>query len=195
MRRALWFSLLVPLAATAHSIPGVGDFYAGMLHPLTSLDQLLAMVALSLLAGQQGRRASIRVLALFPLASIAGAAFGCNHAAPPVLAVLDVSIVVITGMLLSWAKSLPDLVTPALGVAAGWIIGWSNGAEIGGNLLSYRFIPGIAVNGLVLMAYGAGLVRRLCAPWAFIAVRVAGSRPLRLESWRLGSSEPRSRDQ
>ena len=41
----------------------VGDFYAGFLHPLTALEHVLSFVALGLLIGQQGHKASAAVLA------------------------------------------------------------------------------------------------------------------------------------
>jgi hydrogenase/urease accessory protein HupE len=56
------FALLSPSVASAHPIKGVGDFYAGMLHPLTALEFLLPWIALSLFAGQQGRRAALLTL-------------------------------------------------------------------------------------------------------------------------------------
>lgn len=48
-------------------------FYAGMLHPLTAFEFLLPWVALALFAGQQGRKAALLTLAIFPLALVSGA--------------------------------------------------------------------------------------------------------------------------
>lgn len=58
---AVILTVLSPVLAVAHPMAGVGDFYAGMLHPLTAIEFVLPMVALSLLAGQQGRDAAIAI--------------------------------------------------------------------------------------------------------------------------------------
>ena len=62
-----------PSVAAAHPIKGVGDFYAGMLHPLTALEFLLPWIAVALFAGQQGRKAALLTLGIFPVALMSGA--------------------------------------------------------------------------------------------------------------------------
>src|SRR3569833_1114397 len=63
-----------PTLAQAHALKGVGDFYSGMLHPLTSLDFVLPLIALALFVGQQRRQAAIWALGAFPISVMAGAA-------------------------------------------------------------------------------------------------------------------------
>src|SRR3981081_3583625 len=70
---ALLIALLVPSVAAAHPIKGVGDFYAGMLPPLTALEFLLPWIAVALFAGQQGRKAALLTLGIFPVALVSGA--------------------------------------------------------------------------------------------------------------------------
>src|SRR5580658_3200881 len=86
---ALLTMLLSPTTASAHPIKGVGDFYAGMLHPLTALEFLLPWIALSLFAGQQGRRAALLTLALFPLALVSGAGLSMLLLPPTWLSAVD----------------------------------------------------------------------------------------------------------
>jgi hypothetical protein len=62
-----------PVLATAHALKGVSNFYAGMLHPLTSLEFVLPLIALALFAGQQRREAAIAALAAFPISLVASA--------------------------------------------------------------------------------------------------------------------------
>ena len=50
-----------------------GDFYGGVLHPLTALEHALPILALGLLAGQQGERAARWLVLVFPLALLIGA--------------------------------------------------------------------------------------------------------------------------
>jgi len=64
---ALLILLCLPAAVAAHPMKGVGDFYSGMLHPLTALEFLLSWVALAMFAGQQGRKTALLTLAIFPI--------------------------------------------------------------------------------------------------------------------------------
>ncbi len=167
--------LLFPAFANAHPIQGVGDFYSGMLHPVLSLEQLLPILALSLLAGQQGRDAAVGVLGLFPVGLIIGACVGLFWTPPAFLGTVSAASMALLGVLVAGAWRLPKFALPALAPMLGVLYGLPDGAEIGGAIEAYRFIPGVCLSGLLIVAYGAGLVRGLKAPWTRIAVRVAGS--------------------
>ena len=61
-------------AAEAHLVnTDLGPFYGGLVHPLTALEHLLPLVALGLLAGQQGATTARRVLVALPLGLAGGA--------------------------------------------------------------------------------------------------------------------------
>ena len=63
---------LAPMAAVAHPGSGTG-LSGGLVHPLTGLDHLLAMLAIGLLAAQAGgRERPCRVLRVFVAAGQAG---------------------------------------------------------------------------------------------------------------------------
>src|SRR5262245_40147371 len=68
-----------PTPASAHLVnTNVGEFYAGMLYPLTSAEHLLPTLALAVLAIQRGKHAARTTLFAFPLALLAGTlAGGC----------------------------------------------------------------------------------------------------------------------
>ena len=58
---AVALSTLLPARASAHLVnTDVGEFYAGMLHPLTSAEHQLPILALALLASQCGKVSSVR---------------------------------------------------------------------------------------------------------------------------------------
>ncbi|MGD0620152.1 MAG: HupE/UreJ family protein [Bryobacteraceae bacterium] len=173
--RILLVLLLLPAFASAHPIQGVGDFYSGMLHPILSLEQLLPIVALGLLAGQQGRESAVRVLALFPAGLIAGACAGLFWPTPSFLVPVNAASIALLGVLVAGAWRLPKFALLALAPLLGLLYGLPDGAEVGGAVEAYRFIPGVALAGFLIVAYGAGLVRGLKAPWTRIGVRVAGS--------------------
>jgi len=169
---------LIPLvtdSAAAHPMPGVGDFYAGMLHPLTAIEFLLPMIALSLLAGQQNRTSAITVLVAFPLSLAIGAVLGIPAHLPSIAAWINLGSMAALGLLVAAARPLPPSVAASLSTLLGITIGLANGAELGGQVSAWRFIPGLALSGLLLVTYGIGCVRRLSAPWMRIGFRVIGS--------------------
>jgi len=154
---------------------GVGDFYAGMLHPLTAIECVLPMIALSLLAGQQRRRSTIGILLSFPLACGAGASLGVVFPSGSYFIVINTAAMAVLGILVALARPLPISVCIGLSTALGLSLGWANAAELTVGTSPYRFIPGLALVALLLISYGAGLVRRLSAPWAQVGFRVVGS--------------------
>ena len=167
--------LLWPAAASAHPMQGVGDFYAGMLHPLTTVEFLLPMIALGLLAGQQSRTSAIAMLATFPVSLAIGAALGIPVHLPSIVAWVNLGSMAALGLLVAAARPLPSSAAAGLSVLLGLSVGLANGAELGGQVSAYRFVPGLALAGLILVTYGVGCVRRLRAPWMRIGFRVIGS--------------------
>lgn len=167
--------LLSPAAACAHPMQGVGDFYAGMLHPLTAIEFLLPMIALSLLAGQQARTSAMTMLATFPVSLAMGAVIAIPLHLPSIVTWIDLGLMAGLGLLVAAALPLPPGVAAALSVLLGLTIGLANGAELAGQVSPSRFVPGLALAGLMLVTYGIGCVRRLRAPWMRIGFRVLGS--------------------
>jgi urease accessory protein len=167
--------LLWPTRALAHPMKGVGDFYAGMLHPMTAIECILPMVALSLLAGQQGRNTAIGILISFPFASVVGALLGLSIPVPHSVAIINTAAMAVLGILVAINQALPFQLSMGLSAILGLTIGWANAGELTTETSPYRFIPGLALAGLLVVTYGVGLVRRLDVPWARIGVRVAGS--------------------
>jgi len=167
--------LLLPLTAAAHPIKGVGDFYAGMLHPLTALDFLLPWIALALFAGQQGRKGALLVLSIFPAAILLGASLALTIPQPGWLLTANVAVIPLLGLAVALASSYPISLVAMLAVVVGLIQGMANGAEITAATSPREFIPGLATVAALVVAYGIGIVRSLKRPWTRVAVRVVGS--------------------
>jgi urease accessory protein len=167
--------LLMADNASAHPMPGVGDFYAGMLHPLTAIEFLLPMIALSLLAGQQSRASAIAMLVTFPLSLAIGAALGIPIHLPSLVSWINLGSMAVLGLLVAAVRPLPPSLAAGLSTLLGITVGLANGAELGGQVSPWRFIPGLALAGLLLVTYGVGCVRRLDIPWIQIGFRVLGS--------------------
>jgi urease accessory protein len=157
--------LLVPSVASAHPIKGVGDFYAGMLHPVTALEFLLPWIALALFAGQQGRKKALLTLIIFPLALISGAVLALSIQTPTWIAAINLALIPILGLAVASAVACPVALTITLVTAIGLLHGLANGSEIVASMSAWRFIPGMAVAAILILTYGIGVVRSLEKPW------------------------------
>jgi len=154
---------------------GVGDFYSGMLHPLTALEFLLSWIALAMFAGQQGSKTALFTLAIFPSALVLGASLGAVVPSPAWLPAMNLVLIPILGLAVVLAISFPTPAAVILVALVGLLHGLANGAEITAPVSPWRFIPGLAIIAVLVLAYGIGLVRSAKKPWTRIAVRVAGS--------------------
>lgn len=167
-------------AAGAHahtSAKGVGDFYAGFLHPLTALEHVLPFLALGVLAGQQGQRSQAG-LPVFWVALMLGATAALWLPAVPAVDLVNILSALILGALIAAAFPLPASVSIVLALLFGLSHGYANGAAITSLIKPYLFIPGVGLAGLVVTGYGVivtDYVLRRKVGWMRVAVRVAGS--------------------
>ncbi len=176
---ALWPSL-----AQAHMVNAdVGDFYAGMLHPLTSAEHLLPVLALAVLASQCGKKAGRLALLLFPASLMVGVLAGAR--APSAFWAYYANVlglVVLGGLLVIAPRVKPALVALAA-AGLGLILGWRSGGDWAASTVGFQFVPGLALTGFVIVAViaawvrpaasGAGRGLRLAAGWLFVAAGLA----------------------
>jgi urease accessory protein len=162
---------LLPVVASAHPAGAhtlsnrFGDFYGGVLHPLTALEHALPIVAVGLLAGQQGARAARWLVLVFPLALVCGAVLA--GVTPPLASarLLNVASFVVLGLLVAAGWRLPLRLLIALGAAFGLSYGYENG----------RAMAVAAAGGLVTALVSAAIIDLAATPWSRVAVRIAGS--------------------
>jgi urease accessory protein len=170
--------LAIPTHGYAHTAAkGAGDFYAGLLHPVTALEHILPFVTLGLLAGQQGAKAQGTVL-VFALTLMAGAALALWVPSVPYVGLVNILSAVLLGGLVAAAWRLPLVLLYGMTVLFGLSHGFANGTAMSEGLKPYLFIPGVGLAGLLATAYGmitADFLLRQKANWMHIAVRVAGS--------------------
>ncbi len=171
------FASSVPTQAFAHSLSTrFGDFYGGLLHPLSSLELGMGFLVLALLAGQQDKRRARLVLAWFIAAMIAGAV--AAHWLPVVVDEVrlpNLGLAALLGVLVAVAPRIPTIVLPLIGFASGVLNGLGNGLAMTPETAPHLFIPGIAVSGLLVVTPLAALVTTLDRHWQRVAVRVVGS--------------------
>lgn len=162
--------------AEAHSVnKQFGDFYGGMLHPLTALEHLVPILGLGLLAGQQGTASARWVLLLFPLGLFVGAAVAGNLEPSPFVEWFNRLSFIALGALVAGAVRLPLRVLAILAVLLGLSHGYENTADISATVALYLFVPGVVVTGIAMIALFAAIAVSREAAWQKIAVRVVGS--------------------
>lgn len=183
--------LLAPVAARAHlAETGLGPFVDGASHLLLSFDDLLPVIAMALLAGLNGKSAAKGALVALPSAWMAGgvAGFVTGTAFLPA-GITSVSLLAL-GILVAADRRLAPAAVAAIAVAAGLLHGWLNGAGIAAAGRGAFALAGIVAAVLALLALVSAAASRIGAPWARIAVRVAGSWiaaiGLLLLGWALG---------
>ena len=167
---------MLPRPALTHSAaPGVGDFYAGMLHPVTALEHALPFAALGLLVGQQGTERAYNAVLVFPVALAVGAYLTRLVPSLPGVWSVNIASAVLLGGLVAAARPVPVSLLHGLAVLFGLTHGYAHGDALAETARPSLFIAGLAVAGGLVLAYGIGLVMQLRPFWARVAVRVAGS--------------------
>jgi urease accessory protein len=152
----------------------LGDFWGGFLHPLTTLEHLPAVLALGILAGQQGRCLSRRALVALPVAFGAGSALAALAPLPGVVPILNRASFVVLGGLVAGAWRLPAGAALSLVAAAGLFHGWENSGAIP---VGRRLLFGAGATAAVsfLLTIVAAVLVSLPAGWTRIVPRVLGS--------------------
>lgn len=155
---------LVPSVALAHT--GVGTthgFTAGLLHPLSGLDHLLAMVGVGLLAAMIGGRATYLVPTSFLAMMVVGGALGSLGVALPGVEVGIALSVIVIGGLVAMGANVPTLVASLLAAVFALFHGHAHGTELplGGDIAGYTigFVLATAFLHAVGLGMGFGLDR------------------------------------
>jgi hydrogenase/urease accessory protein HupE len=168
--------LFAPVAAHAHLVTtGIGPVYDGIVHLFVSFEDLLAVIAIALLAGLKGPRAGRWMLFSLPLAWLLGGVAGTFVPSSPLTAgPAAVSLLVIGALAAADFKLAPAVVT-ALTVVLGLVHGWQNGAALVAAGAAATVLVGTVAAVFAVAALVAALVIALRRPWNRIAVRVACS--------------------
>jgi len=170
------FACCTATSARAHLVEtGFGAFYDGLAHLVLTPADLIVVVALSLLAGQRGARASRRVLLALPLAWLGGGIAGAFAAGAGKLPFLTTVSFAVVGALVALQARVRDGVVVSLAVAAGLAHGFVDGATAAPAGSGALALVGSTAALCFLTAVLAAEVTALPTGWPRVAVRVAGS--------------------
>ena len=165
-------------SANAHAhleATGMGPVYDGMLHFLTSPEDLVPALALAMLAGLRGADHGRRALFTLPCAWLLGSLVGLNAAASSAGMLGAALWFMLMGTLVLANARIPLAATTGLAAFLGLFHGALNGSGLGLSLPAVIATLGLAAGVFVLVAVVAAFISRLRATWARIAVRVGGS--------------------
>ena len=167
---------LCPVSAEAHlNSTGMGPIYDGLMHFLTSPEDLVPALALALLAGLRGVAYGRRASLTLPVAWLVGGLFGLTAATTTGSAVFSSFWFLLLGGLVIADASLTLRALTALGALLGLVHGYLNGTGMGQSGLAVVALLGLTSGVFVLIVLAAAFVVQLRPHWARIAVRVAGS--------------------
>jgi urease accessory protein len=162
--------------AEAHlNSTGMGPLYDGVMHFLTSPEDVVPALALALLAGLRGAAYGQRAVFTLPAGWLLGSLFGLSAAATNGNAVLSSSWFVLLGGLVAADGNVSLRTITALAALLGLVHGYLNGTGMGQSGFAIIAVLGLASTVFVLTALATALVVQLRTHWTRIAVRVAGS--------------------
>jgi len=166
----------LPSVAHAHLVnSGLGPFYDGALHLLLSPGDALGLLAMVLLAGLRGRRASRMACLVLPAAWLAAGLIGLRATFVPELPWLSVLSFALLGVMVAVDARLPDWGVVLLAGLFGALHGLLNGSALATIGAGGSALLGIVLTAMTVALLVSATVVSLSAAWMRIAVRVAGS--------------------
>lgn len=175
------------LALTAFSLPQLahahlvstrfGEFYSGLLHPLTTLVHLVPWLALAMFVAMAGKPLARRSLWLFPLAVGSGVWFGLQWGGNDQVLLLNILSFAVLGGLVAWSRPLPDTLGLVAVVLFAFSHGYANGDVDLADGSPVLYTTGVITAAYLVVALGAGAanVVNSQSTWGAIALRALGS--------------------
>jgi len=165
--RVLVAAILVLAAgdAAAHTGQpgGTTGFVAGLLHPITGIDHLLAMLAVGMWGAQLGMPALWMLPVAFPIVMAFGGALGILGVPLPHAETAIVLSVVLLGAAIAWGRRPPLALAAALVAFFAIFHGHAHGAELPQQASAVAYSAGfvLATGSIHLTGIGIGFVTRL----------------------------------
>jgi urease accessory protein len=169
-------------AAEAHIVASrLGDFYAGALHPLTDLQDLILWAAMGVLAGSLGASKGRWLVLVFPLGLLAGLVLRLATGFVSAGLAADAGMILVLGLLLAAAARIPAVILCAIAFGLALMRGAANAGDLGPETDRLLFAAGLSCAGYAAITLTMALTlafRRTEAgtstAWRGIAVRAFG---------------------
>ena len=151
-------------AAYAHSgEEGANGFLAGVLHPVTGFDHLLAMVAVGIWGATLGRPLIWVLPVAFPMLMVVGGILGITGVAVPYIETGIAFSVIVLGLAIAADWRAPAGVAVAIVAAFGVFHGYAHGAELPSAASPAAYVAGfvLCTGALHLAGIGIGALKSL----------------------------------
>ena len=172
-------SVLLASPAMAHTgLGGVSGFGHGFFHPIGGLDHILAMVAVGVLAAQQGGRALWAIPLAFVAMMAVGGALGMAGVAVPFVEQGIVGSVIILGGVVALGRRMPVAAAMAMVGLFAIFHGHAHGAEMPVDAAGLEYGLGFMAATALLHMSGIALtvaVQKAVAQSAPLAARIGGA--------------------
>jgi urease accessory protein len=166
-------------AADAHIVASrLGDFYAGALHPLTDLQDIVLWIATGLLAGSMGAARGRWLVLVVPAGSLVGFYGGLALGMTSVAAVMNAALMILLGLLIATAVRVPTIALCLLALGTAVVRGAANAGGVAADTNRMLFAAGLTLTAYAAITLIMALVVTfppLRSGWRGIAVRICGS--------------------
>jgi len=158
--------LWLAASGTAFAHPGhdVSGFAAGLIHPFSGMDHLLAMVAVGLWAAQGGGQKVWQLPAAFIVMLAAGAVIATQWPSLPMVEAGIATSVLALGLVIALSLQLPALYSVAITTLFGLLHGYAHGLELPQSVApavyALGFLAATAILHLVGITMGVVMRRR-----------------------------------
>lgn len=159
INRFLLSTLLLSASGTALAHPGhdLSGFSAGLLHPFTGMDHLLAMLAVGLWAAQMGGRKIWLLPVTFLSMLVGGAGLALADLNLPLVEPGIAASVLALGLLIALSLRLPTLLSVAITAVFGLLHGYAHGLEMPDSAAPLLYALGFLSATAVLHLGGVGM--------------------------------------
>jgi urease accessory protein len=165
--------------ALAHPGHGASGFAAGLMHPFSGLDHLLAMMAVGLWAAQSGGRKVWLLPATFMAMLGVGAGIAMQWQSLPMVEAGIASSVLALGLLVALSARLPAMLSISITAMFGLLHGYAHGQELPESAAPAMYALGFLVATATLhlsgIAVGIATHKRHAALAKALGVAIAAS--------------------
>ena len=166
---------LLPGVAFAHSpIKGIGDFYAGLLHPVFVPAQLMLLLAVGFLFGQRIKEMGTPILTFMGATMLGLMATGFSMGINVEIGLLVASA--LAGLLVAANMRIPMYCYIIIGAFSGGVLGFDSAQENLSGMAKIVALLGSLVGIYLTLLYAMGFTDYFTKyPWQRIGIRVLGS--------------------